>query len=51
MARLFVAMIVIVIAALAQAAEPYVSTGFLPLPSDIQIGAMSAVAVDGPDTS
>ena len=49
MARLFVAMIVIAIAALAQAAEPYVSTGFLPLPSDIQIGAMSAVAVDGPD--
>ena len=33
----------------AQATEPYVSTGFLPLPADIQIGAMSAVAVDGPD--
>ena len=32
-----------------QAAEPYVSTGFLPLPADIQIGPMSAVAVDGPD--
>ncbi len=32
-----------------RAAEPYVSTGFLPLPSDIQIGPMSAVAVDGPD--
>ena len=31
------------------AAEPYVSQGFLPLPSDIQIGPMSAVAVDGPD--
>ncbi len=33
----------------AVAADPYVSTGFLPLPSDITIGAMSAVAVDGPD--
>ena len=32
-----------------RAGEPYVSTGFLPLPSDIQIGPMSAVAVDGPD--
>ena len=31
------------------AADPYVSTGFLPLPSDITIGPMSAVAVDGPD--
>ncbi|MBC8116694.1 MAG: 6-bladed beta-propeller [Candidatus Saccharimonas sp.] len=32
-----------------RAAEPYVSTGFLPLPADIEIGPMSAVAVDGPD--
>lgn len=31
------------------AADPYVSKGFIPLPSDIEIGAMSAVAVDGPD--
>lgn len=31
------------------ASEPYVSTGFLRLPSDIEIGAMSAVAVDGRD--
>lgn len=29
------------------AADPYVSTGFLPLPADVEIGAMSAVAVDG----
>ena len=33
----------------AVAADPYVSLGFLPLPSDITIGPMSAVAVDGPD--
>lgn len=31
------------------AAEPYVSTGFLPLPADIEIGPMSAVAMDGSD--
>ena len=49
MARLFTALIAFVFAALTQAAEPYVSQGFLPLPSDIQIGPMSAVAVDGPD--
>ena len=32
-----------------RAAEPYISQGFLPLPPDIQIGPMSAVAVHGPD--
>ena len=32
-----------------RAEEPYISQGFLPLPPDIQIGPMSAVAVDGPD--
>lgn len=31
------------------AADPYVSQGFVPLPADVEIGAMSAVAVDGPD--
>lgn len=31
------------------AADPYVSKGFVPLPADVEIGAMSAVAVDGPD--
>jgi peptidylamidoglycolate lyase len=31
------------------AAEPYVSKGFLPLPVDVEIGPMSAVAVDGVD--
>ena len=36
-------------AAMAHAADPYVSTGFVPLPSDLEIGAMSAVAVDGPE--
>lgn len=30
-------------------ADPYVSKGFVPLPADIEIGAMSAVEVDGPD--
>ena len=33
----------------AMAADPYVSRGFVPLPADVEIGAMSAVAVDGPD--
>ncbi|MBS0205468.1 MAG: hypothetical protein JSS49_21395 [Planctomycetes bacterium] len=37
------------VTAMARAADPYVSTGFVPLPADIEIGAMSAVAVDGPD--
>jgi DNA-binding beta-propeller fold protein YncE len=36
-------------AAVLHAAEPYVSKGFLPLPADIEIGAMSAVAVDSTD--
>ena len=49
MTRLFVVLTLFAFVASAHAAEPYVSTGFLPLPSDIQIGAMSAVAVDGPD--
>ncbi len=49
MARLFTVLIVVAFAASAPGAEPCVSTGFLPLPSDIQIGPMSAVAVDGPD--
>ena len=49
MARLFIVLTVLVFAASVQAADPYVSTGFLPLPSDIQIGPMSAVAVDGPN--
>lgn len=49
MARLFIVFTVLVFAASVQAADPYVSTGFLPLPSDIQIGPMSAVAVDGPN--
>lgn len=49
MDRLFVVLTVLALGMSAQAAEPYVSTGFLPLPSDIQIGPMSAVAVDGPD--
>jgi len=34
---------------MATAADPFVSKGFVPLPADIEIGAMSAVAVDGPD--
>ena len=29
--------------------DPYVSRGFVMLPADVEIGAMSAVAVDGPD--
>jgi len=33
----------------ASGADPYVSEGFVPLPADVEIGAMSAVAVDGPD--
>ena len=49
MTRLFIVLTVLAFAASVQAADPYVSTGFLPLPSDIQIGPMSAVAVDGPD--
>ena len=49
MTRLFAVLTVIAFATSAHAADPYVSTGFLPLPSDIQIGPMSAVAVDGPD--
>ena len=49
MARLLAVLTVIAFATSAQAIEPYVSTGFLPLPADIQIGPMSAVAVDGPD--
>ena len=49
MDRLLAVLAVFAFAASTQAAEPYVSTGFLPLPSDIPIGPMSAVAVDGPD--
>jgi DNA-binding beta-propeller fold protein YncE len=48
----FVAECVIVIACLlstAAAADPYVSTGFLKFPADVEVGAMSAVAVDGND--
>lgn len=33
----------------ASAADPYVSKGFVPLPADVEIGPMSAVAVDGAD--
>ena len=49
MARLLITLVVIAFASLTQAADPYVSTGFLPLPADIEIGPMSAVAVDGAD--
>ena len=33
----------------AQAADPYTSIGFVKLPSDVQLGAVSAVAVDAQD--
>jgi peptidylamidoglycolate lyase len=49
MDKLFVVLTVLALTPSVHAAEPYTSTGFLPLPSDIQIGPMSAVAVDGPD--
>lgn len=39
----------LVLTAAGLCADPFVSTGFVPLPADIEIGAMSAVAVDGPD--
>jgi sugar lactone lactonase YvrE len=39
----------LVLTAAGLGADPFVSTGFVPLPADIEIGAMSAVAVDGPD--
>lgn len=40
---------VILIAAEALAADPYVSTGFLKFPAEVEVGAMSSVAVDGED--
>lgn len=49
MNRWLATLIVLAFTRCAYSAEPYVSTGFLPLPSDIQIGPMSAVAVDGSD--
>ncbi|MGY8768775.1 MAG: peptidyl-alpha-hydroxyglycine alpha-amidating lyase family protein, partial [Pirellulales bacterium] len=36
-------------ASLVSAADPYVSAGFLKLPSDIELGAVSSVAVDSED--
>ena len=42
-------MIALLICSVIHAAEPFVSLGFVTLPSDIQIGPMSAVAVDGTD--
>jgi DNA-binding beta-propeller fold protein YncE len=37
------------LAATATAADPYVSSGFLKFPAEVQLGAVSAVAVDGQD--
>jgi sugar lactone lactonase YvrE len=36
-------------AAVASAADPYTSTGFLKFPDEVEIGAMSAVAIDAAD--
>jgi len=33
----------------ASAADPYISTGFLKFPSEVEVGAMSAVAIDSAD--
>ena len=49
MRSLFPGLLLIAATTLAGAAEPYVSKGFLPLPADVEIGPMSAVAVDGDD--
>ena len=37
------------LALLALAADPYTSTGFLKFPADVEVGAMSSVAVDADD--
>ena len=47
--RCFAALSLLGLCALASGDDAYVSEGFVPLPADVQIGAMSAVAVDGPD--
>lgn len=39
----------VALSSMVHAADPYVSKGFVPLPADVEIGLMSAVAVDGPD--
>ncbi|HTN76791.1 MAG TPA: peptidyl-alpha-hydroxyglycine alpha-amidating lyase family protein [Pirellulaceae bacterium] len=43
------AVLALVCGSLAQAAEPYTSLGFLKLPADVEIGAMSSVAIDSKD--
>lgn len=49
MRAMLILVLALTISTAAHAADPYVSTGFVPLPADVEIGAMSAVAVDGPD--
>ncbi len=43
------ATLVVLAASVASAADPYVSAGFLEMPADVELGAVSAVGVDGAD--
>lgn len=49
MIRFAVALSLLILTARAFGSDAYDSEGFVPLPADVEIGAMSAVAVDGPD--
>lgn len=47
--KIFVMMLNLIFVTAALAADPYTSTGFLKFPAEVEVGAMSAVAVDAQD--
>jgi DNA-binding beta-propeller fold protein YncE len=47
--RVVASLVVYSLASTAVAADPYVSTGFLKFPPEVEVGAMSSVAVDAED--
>ncbi len=46
---LLIALLLIPLAGIAHAAEPFASTGFLPFPPEVELGAVSAVAIGKED--
>ena len=47
--RVFASLVVVAVVSAARAADPYTSTGFLKFPTEVEVGAMSSVAVDAED--
>lgn len=47
--RVVASLVALSLASTAVAADPYVSTGFLKFPTEVEVGAMSSVAVDAED--